>query len=393
MKLGDVLQLAKGNLIDIQDNEEYVIAGVQNSGAGVVNRRIVKGKELTMKKYQLIEENQLMWCKVDTKGGAFGVTQKEQIGSLASTNMALAYIDQEKCLPEFIANLFRFKPFHENITKYSSGSTNRKYLTPSQLFEFIEIPTLTIDEQRQWIAKLDFVQNSQLFREIDFQLELVRQLRQAFLREAMQGKLVPQDTADEPAEILLGKIKAEKEKLIAEKKIKKDKPLPEIKPEEIPFEIPNNWIWCRLGELCFVTKLAGFEYTNYFNLKPSGEIPVIRAQNVKPNRMLEENLLYIEKEISLKLERSALTKKCLLITFIGAGIGEVAIFDKKERWHLASNVAKAEPLFESISAEYLMWLLLSDFGMSEFIESYQKQPLNRVYQWEQLGKYQFHYRR
>ncbi len=64
----------------------------------------------------------------------------------------------------------------------------------------------------------------------------------------MQGKLVPQDETDEPAEILLNKIKAEKAKLIAEKKIKKEKPLSEIKPEEIPFEIPSNWTWCRLGE-------------------------------------------------------------------------------------------------------------------------------------------------
>jgi type I restriction enzyme, S subunit len=91
--------------------------------------------------------------------------------------------------------------------------------------------------------------SDQIITELSNQLELVRQLRQAFLREAMQGKLVPQDTADEPAEILLGKIKAEKEKLIAEKKIKKDKPLAEINDEEIPFDIPDNWVWCRLGEI------------------------------------------------------------------------------------------------------------------------------------------------
>jgi hypothetical protein len=48
---------------------------------------------------------------------------------------------------------------------------------------------------------------------------------------------------------LLKKIKAEKAKLIAEKKIKKEKDLPPIKPEEIPFEIPENWVWCRLGEI------------------------------------------------------------------------------------------------------------------------------------------------
>lgn len=113
--------------------------------------------------------------------------------------------------------------------------------------------------------------------EISQQLELVRQLRQAFLREAMQGKLVPQDDADEPAEILLEKIKAEKEKLIAEKKIKKDKPLPEIKPEEIPFEIPNNWTWCRLGEI--ITMIYGSGLTKA-QTKPNADFPVFGSNGI-----------------------------------------------------------------------------------------------------------------
>ena len=66
----------------------------------------------------------------------------------------------------------------------------------------------------------------------------------------VQGKLVKQDKNDEPASELLKKIKAEKEKLIAEKKLKKEKELPSIKPEEIPFAIPENWVWCKLGDIC-----------------------------------------------------------------------------------------------------------------------------------------------
>src|SRR5690606_32990229 len=74
----------------------------------------------------------------------------------------------------------------------------------------------------------------------------------AFLREAMQGELVEQNQADEPASELLAQIKAEKEQLIKDKKIKKQKPLPTISEDEIPFEIPDNWVWCRLGEICQV---------------------------------------------------------------------------------------------------------------------------------------------
>jgi type I restriction enzyme S subunit len=69
------------------------------------------------------------------------------------------------------------------------------------------------------------------------------------LREAMQGKLLPQIASEGNASDLLAKIKAEKQKLIAEKKLKKEKDLPAINADEIPFEIPENWVWCRLGDI------------------------------------------------------------------------------------------------------------------------------------------------
>ena len=74
-------------------------------------------------------------------------------------------------------------------------------------------------------------------------------LKNSILQLAIQGKLVPQDANDEPASVLLERIKAEKQKLIKEKKIKKEKPLPEITEEEKPFEIPESWEWCRFGEI------------------------------------------------------------------------------------------------------------------------------------------------
>ena len=74
-------------------------------------------------------------------------------------------------------------------------------------------------------------------------------LREKILDLAMRGKLVPQDPNDEPASVLLEKIKAEKEELIKEKKIKKSKPLAPITEDEKPFDIPDSWEWVRLGDV------------------------------------------------------------------------------------------------------------------------------------------------
>ena len=255
MKLGKALKMGLAKSIQINDTSEYTIAGVQSYGKGVINRRNEIGKNLKMKKYQVIEPDYLMWCKVDTKNGAFGITKEEHRGSLASTNMALAKIDTEKFNPSFIEKLFSFDFFHKNITHLSSGSTNRKYLTPKQLFEMVEIPAINKNEQDDFILLVDKIERIDLNSELTHQLDLIKQLRQAFLREAMQGKLLTPVTSSgvekqETGHDLLTKIKAEKAKLIAEKKLKKEKELPPITDDEIPFEIPEHWAWCRLGEIC-----------------------------------------------------------------------------------------------------------------------------------------------
>ncbi len=78
----------------------------------------------------------------------------------------------------------------------------------------------------------------------------VAKLRELILTLAVQGKLVPQDPADEPAGVLLQKIRAEKDRLVAEGKIKRDKPLAEIAEEEKPFELPVGWEWVRALDIC-----------------------------------------------------------------------------------------------------------------------------------------------
>lgn len=77
-------------------------------------------------------------------------------------------------------------------------------------------------------------------------------LRKAILQAAVQGKLVPQNKNDEPASELLKRIQAEKTVLIKEGKLKKGKPLPPIAEDEIPYDLPDGWAWCRLNSVCDV---------------------------------------------------------------------------------------------------------------------------------------------
>jgi type I restriction enzyme S subunit len=110
----------------------------------------------------------------------------------------------------------------------------------------------SIDKQREIIELEKQLVEKELKADSLFadQLTQLENLNQAILQEAVQGKLVAQDPKDEPASELLKRIKAEKAALRqAQGKGKKEKPLPPIKPDEIPFEIPENWVWCRLGEV------------------------------------------------------------------------------------------------------------------------------------------------
>lgn len=208
------------------------------------------------------------------------------------------------------------------------------------------------------------------FKDLSLGDDAVKELKNCILQLAVQGKLVPQDPLDEPAEVLLERIQEEKEKLIREKKIKREKPLPDISREEEPYELPIGWKWVYINEVAFVTKLAGFEYTKYLanSITNNGEVPIVRARNIKMNKFIDTIQEFISFDLSEKLNRSALYKKCILITFIGAGIGEVAIFDKANRYHLAPNIAKIEifnNFYMNIDENYALYCLMSPIGQND----------------------------
>ena len=117
-----------------------------------------------------------------------------------------------------------------------------------------------------------------------------QQLKNAILQEAITGRLVPQDPNDEPASVLLDKIRKEKAKLVKEGKLKKkdleEKP---ISKEEIPFEIPESWEWVRLSELLKVVSDGTHKTPNYVK---SG-IPFLSVQNISSGNLSLVKIKYI----------------------------------------------------------------------------------------------------
>ncbi|NME30404.1 restriction endonuclease subunit S [Lactobacillus amylovorus subsp. animalium] len=155
-------------------------------------------------------------------------------------------------------------------------------------------------------------------------------LRDRILDLAMRGKLVPQDPNDEPASVLLEKIKAEKAELVKEKKIKKSKPLPEITDDEKPFDIPDSWEWVRLGDVFDITSSKRVMKKEW---KDSG-IPFYRAReivSIKRNRPLKDPIYIDKKTYSEKIKVSGKPRKNdILLTGVGTlGIPYIVPKDKE----------------------------------------------------------------
>lgn len=123
-----------------------------------------------------------------------------------------------------------------------------------------------------------------------------------------------------------------------------------------------GWSEALIGDNCFVTKLAGFEYTQYINYKDSGDVVMVKAQNVKNGKLNRKELSFISKEISDSLPRSQLEPGDIVMTYVGANIGDVAVIDNEYKYHLAPNVAKIRPnaeVYDSIYFAYMLMLLNS----------------------------------
>ena len=144
-----------------------------------------------------------------------------------------------------------------------------------------------------------------------------QQLRNSILQQAIQGKLVPQDPADEPASVLLQRIRKEKERLVKEGKLKKkDLESKSIEEDEIPFEIPKGWEWMRWGDLS-----ESIQYGYNAPAKQNGRIKMVRISDIQNGRIVWDTVPFCDIN-EVEIETYLLKKNDILFARTGGTVGK-----------------------------------------------------------------------
>ena len=222
------------------------------------------------------------------------------------------------------------------------------------------IPVPPVKEQKRIVAKIEelmplvnqYAAASEKLNKLN--TSFPDQLKKSILQQAVQGKLVPQDPSDEPASVLLKKIAAEKQKLIQEGKIKKQKKLPAITEDEIPFEIPESWKWVRMSDV--TTKITDGSHNP--PPKRNSGYRVISAKNIKNEKIeFQDGDRYADQAgFEKENPRTNITKGDIILGIIGGSIGNTAIYNHEEHVIAQRSIAIIDSL---ISNEYLKRVLES----------------------------------
>ena len=212
-----------------------------------------------------------------------------------------------------------------------------------------------------------------------------KKLRQKILDLAIHGKLVPQDPNDEPASVLLERIKAEKERLIKEGKIKRSKKSAKTSDtphyENVPFEVPNSWVWTTIEEIC--SKIGSGSTPRGSNYSANG-IPFFRSQNVYNDRLVYDDIKYISEEVHHNMKGTEVLANDLLLNITGGSLGRCAVVPADFN---CGNVSQHVCIMRSVlvEPEYFHALVLSSyFAKSMKITGSGREGLPK-YNLEQMG--------
>lgn len=355
VRLGNIAQAINGDRgKNYPKRAEYVSSGIAwiNTGHitddGYLNAD--KMNYITRDKYDSlrsgkIQRNDLLFCL----RGSFGkVARIEPFyeGAIASSLAIIRLFDT--ALREYLFIYLKSPQAVNELNKYANGTAQPNLAAKDVLKYLIPLPPLA---EQQRIADKVSALFSQLDA-IDKAYEEYRELQQAMklklLELAIQGKLTDQRKEDGDARDLMKAIQAEKEKLIKEKKIKKEKPLPEIEADEIPFKIPTNWMWVRLGDLGAPIQYPFADGPFGSNLKKehyttNREVRIIQLSNIGENGWRDENVKYTTFEHLKLISRSEVDPGDIVIAKMMPAGRAIIVPDKDSKYVLSSDAVKFVP--------------------------------------------------
>ena len=300
----------------------------------------------------LVKKGDLIISGINVEKGALSIYQGEE-DVLASIHYSAYEFDETQIYILYLKYFLKSREFRRLLMEQSgSGIKNEikaKHILP------LEIQLPSIQEQHKIVERIQAVENDivELNEKIIQQYDDCKNLRQSILQRAVEGKLCEQNPDDEPASVLLEKIKKEKERLVEEGKIKKQKDLPPISDEEKPFKLPNGWEWCRLADIGSITD--GTHQTPIYTEKG---VPFLSAQNIKPFKFMPSNIKTVSHDDYIKYTKVSKPEKGdILLTRVGAGIGEAALINNDMNFAIYVSLCLIKPFLRTLDMQYiLVWL-------------------------------------
>ena len=288
-----------------------------------------------------------------------------------TTELSIVRVINNTVLREYLLWFFKTEYFIANGVKSFTGTAGQQRIHKDYLATSL-LPLPPLAEQKRIVAKIEellpYIDRYEKAwnRLEDLNKRFPADMQKSILQMAIQGKLVEQRPEEGTAEELYKQIQKEKKKLIKEGKIKKEKPLPEITEDEIPFDIPVDWIWIKLGEI--VSALGGKRIPAGRTLTADNTgYKYIRVSDMKNGSVLAENLLYVPTDIYPSISRYVIHKEDVYIT-VARTIGRVGkIPPEIDGANLTENADRL--VFSIIDQDWLIKCLESSLVQQQIIDA------------------------
>lgn len=274
-----------------------------------------------------------------------------------TTELTVVRTINETILSEYLLWFFKTEYFIANGVKSFTGTAGQQRIHKDYLATCL-IPLPSLAEQKRIVAKIEELlpyvdRYAEAYEKLEqFSAKFPEDMKKSILQYAIQGKLVEQRPEEGTGEELYHQIQAEKQRLIKEGKIKKEKPLAEIAEDEIPFDIPESWKWVRLSDVIDVRD-GTHDSPKYV---PVG-IPLVTSKNLVNGVIDYSNVKCITQEDADKINaRSMVDDDDILFAMIGS-IGNPVLV-KKDREFCIKNMALFKQFSNTdISMRYVYWFL------------------------------------